>query len=637
MVCSACKRSSSTDCFIDALETIKQHYMFYKNALSSRDVELQSFKDRNEQLNKALEFLQKQQQPHKKFKGEHNENHFGTTQTKICNRNNNSIVPLSDLSITTDEDDADVASENSASNLNMALNSEQLFETSVISPAKPPPPAPAEPIQSSSEKVISPRAKLMPRRNKQRGENSQPAKERQALLEKSKSEIPPGKDTSSQPANKSWAMAFLKPSTFNSGGTTSKVVECKVGINRKPDKRVNLSLKKVNPSKVKQTILPFNTSRDSSVIESDICDDVIDASPVPTKASRSGKSWAHRSHQGSSSPTNNNSQANLKIEDSNNNQKPNETVDSIPIENIVFDFSPSKKSEPGTSSSSSPHPRNQLKAKQLDFHNNTTDCLALADDDQTTMMTTTSSGGCKSGDSSSVVILTPATQDIIFLDDTAAEFGDDINTLDLLADVQKRETEYLENLRRYESKSIEKQLKQEAKQSTKPPKEEKKHNFIKPVALIKKEKHSENLDETKDKSCLANDIQASTSSSSSKKPKFQNPLLDDEPSEEDEEEDVMPKPIIVKTEPLDKRKLSLKERFNIDCEECEKLLRLLPPTLSDREIEMHLDKCKYHNRLDYMRQNTPDNFWNPFILSFDENDPRNEILIDTRFKDKKGS
>ncbi|XP_005188935.4 J domain-containing protein DDB_G0295729 [Musca domestica] len=630
MVCLACKRSTETDCFIDALDTIKQHYLFYKNALSSRDAELQSVKERNERLNKALEFLQKQQeQPHKKFKANSNDDPL-IRQTqfkppKVCNNSDNSL----DISIDEDTDDG-VESEGSASNLNMALNSEQLFETSVVSPAKP---AAIEPLKSSSEIITSPRAKLVPRRNRQK-ENIKDAMEKQMVLEKSKSEC----NLKEQQANKSWTMAFLKPST--TVAVSSKSTDGKVGVTRKPDKRMNLSLKKTNPSKIRQTVLPFNTSKDSSVIESDVCEDIIDASPIASKSSRNGKSWAHRSQQNQSShnssspiPRHNNSNNNktdINIEDSNNHQKPDETVESIPIENIVFDFSPSKKTEASFSTSSCQN--NNLKAKQLDFHDESTNCLGVAGD-QTTMLM---SG--KSGDSSSVVILTPATQDIIFLDDTSNEFSD-INTMDLLADIQKHETEYMENLKKYETKSIEKQLKQDTKQPAKS-KEATKHNFIKPAALIKKEKQSQMLEETQKKTVIENEnLQASTSSS--KKSTFQNPLLSNDDTSEDEDEDAMPKPIIVKQEPCDMvvthKKLNLKERFNIDCEECEKHLRFLPPTLSDREIEMHLNNCKFHNRLDFMRQNTPENFWNPLILSFEANDPRNEVLIDTRFKNKKGN
>lgn len=68
-----------------------------------------------------------------------------------------------------------------------------------------------------------------------------------------------------------------------------------------------------------------------------------------------------------------------------------------------------------------------------------------------------------------------------------------------------------------------------------------------------------------------------------------------------------------------------------------KLINFLDKGLTDAQIRVHLDKCKRHNNNndEYMRQNTPQDFWNPFILSFQADDPRNEVLIDTRFKDKK--
>lgn len=86
--------------------------------------------------------------------------------------------------------------------------------------------------------------------------------------------------------------------------------------------------------------------------------------------------------------------------------------------------------------------------QQLNFtgdlgNDTTTDCVALPSSDQTVLS--------KSGDSSSVVLLTPATQDIIFLDDTDNDFSD-IDTMDLLADIRKHETAYMQNLKKYESK-----------------------------------------------------------------------------------------------------------------------------------------------------------------------------------------
>ncbi|XP_037827601.1 uncharacterized protein LOC119615666 [Lucilia sericata] len=59
MLCKACKRiaqpSEIEDCFEKAIDIIKHHYTFYKNALQQRDLELQQIKERNEKLNKALQ------------------------------------------------------------------------------------------------------------------------------------------------------------------------------------------------------------------------------------------------------------------------------------------------------------------------------------------------------------------------------------------------------------------------------------------------------------------------------------------------------------------------------------------------------------------------------------------------------
>lgn len=55
-------------------------------------------------------------------------------------------------------------------------------------------------------------------------------------------------------------------------------------------------------------------------------------------------------------------------------------------------------------------------------------------------------------DSSSVVILTPASQDIIFIDDTS-DLEHEIDTMDLLADMMKQgSADNLEKLKEYESK-----------------------------------------------------------------------------------------------------------------------------------------------------------------------------------------
>lgn len=116
----------------------------------------------------------------------------------------------------------------------------------------------------------------------------------------------------------------------------------------------------------------------------------------------------------------------------------------MPIENIVFDFSPSKKSDNNTICDSPA--TTKLSPKQLNFNKmadeSNMDCMATLHSDH-------SSGR---SDSSSVVILTPATQDVIFVDDTCTDVSD-VDTMDLLADIMKaNDTENLRNLQRYESK-----------------------------------------------------------------------------------------------------------------------------------------------------------------------------------------
>lgn len=97
------------------------------------------------------------------------------------------------------------------------------------------------------------------------------------------------------------------------------------------------------------------------------------------------------------------------------------------------------------------------------------------------------------------------------------------------------------------------------------------HNFIKPTTSIKQEKITQNLqDSTKHKE---NQVTNSTTAVSTSKQ--QNPLFstnDREYDDEEEEDDLMPKPFVVKQEPevaTTSKKLSFKERFNVDCDYCE--------------------------------------------------------------------
>ncbi|TMW50502.1 hypothetical protein DOY81_004430 [Sarcophaga bullata] len=287
------------------------------------------------------------------------------------------------------------------------------------------------------------------------------------------------------------------------------------------------------------------------------------------------------------------------------------------IDDIVFDFSPTKK----TDSTLNLNISKETKSKRLKFDTDiSTDCVALPNDDLGITDDKTQT--------SSVVILTPGTQDIIFVDDSCNEDGD-IDTMDLMADVMKKDnTEMLENLKKYESKIINKQQHNKLETFQKP--------MANPECLhnIKQEKITQNLMEEIEK------VNKIVPTNSSNKPinteKPQNPLFSSEnQNDETDDEDAMPKPFVIKQEPPDiNKKLSIKERFNIECAECEKLINFLDNRLTDEQIQQHLDKCKHHNA-ENLRQNTPDGFWNPFILSFQADDPRNEELVDTHLKDRK--
>ncbi|TMW50504.1 hypothetical protein DOY81_004432 [Sarcophaga bullata] len=274
MICKVCNKvpdpHNTEDCFEKALNTLQQHYNFYKNALHQQDVELKQVNDRNKKLLKALQLLQKSQQelpPNKRFRSSQqnsDDSWFG----------NNSDRAASDISLTDEEPVA-------APNLNMALNSEQLFDTSALSPGDN-----DTSIISSSEFVTSPRVKESPKRNKQHDEMLRLKDRNNKRLERTKSEWHTKERNS--PTEKSWATKFLKPSTAK---TTEKSVDIK-----KTDKRLCLSLKKTNPSKMKQSLIHFNKTKDNSNRETNNeGEDIIDASPmISTKNIKHSRSWAHR-------------------------------------------------------------------------------------------------------------------------------------------------------------------------------------------------------------------------------------------------------------------------------------------------------------------------------------------------------
>ncbi|BFF97699.1 uncharacterized protein DMAD_06064 [Drosophila madeirensis] len=202
-----------------------------------------------------------------------------------------------------------------------------------------------------------------------------------------------------------------------------------------------------------------------------------------------------------------------------------------------------------------------------------------------------------SSSSDSVVLLTPATQDIIFVNDSSedlAKFG----TMDVLAEIMKEDDDACSSaLLQYEQIMIDQQ----------------KQNQPKPTVQtaargIKNEPTTQpNEDQGNESTRFSEDIE-----------KY---MMEEDDKESDDE---IPRPIMVKEEP----KLSLKERFDIECKECEKFINFMAPHLNDEKIQLYLSTCKHFNDLNA----SPPGFWNPHMVSFAEDDPRNEVLIDDRFQ-----
>ncbi|EDW70460.1 uncharacterized protein CtIP isoform X1 [Drosophila virilis] len=200
-------------------------------------------------------------------------------------------------------------------------------------------------------------------------------------------------------------------------------------------------------------------------------------------------------------------------------------------------------------------------------------------------------------DTSSVVLLTPATQDIVFIDDSINE-ADTLNTMDFMEEAIKEDDKVsMTRLQEFEAKLIEKRKKEAAKVKTN----------TKPISV----KH-EPLTE------LQNDI----GNESTKLP--QDFDIDDQEEEEDEEEEIFPRPILVKQEP----DMSVKERYNIACPRCEKFIKFMGTNLNDEKIRRYLSNCRHERE---QENNTPAGFWNPHMISFSDDDPRNEVHVDRRF------
>ncbi|XP_020808929.1 uncharacterized protein LOC110184664 isoform X1 [Drosophila serrata] len=212
--------------------------------------------------------------------------------------------------------------------------------------------------------------------------------------------------------------------------------------------------------------------------------------------------------------------------------------------------------------------------------------------------------------SDSVVLLTPATQDIIFVNDSLEdpENVSKLGTMDVLAEIMKDDDDACSNaLRQFERNMIDQQ----------------KHNKENPSAIpitrpIKKEPISQlvEADLGNESTKLPEDIE-----------KYMKDIKDEDESKDSVEEEEFPRPIVVKNEP----ELTLKERYNINCAECEKFINFMGSNLTDEKIKDYLNNCRHVDA----RSSTPPGFWNPHMVSFAEDDPRNEVLIDNRFRDQR--
>lgn len=153
-------------------------------------------------------------------------------------------------------------------------------------------------------------------------------------------------------------------------------------------------------------------------------------------------------------------------------------------------------------------------------------------------------------DTSSVVMLTPATQEIVFIDDTIVETNHPLNTMDFMEEAIKEDDKVsLTRLQEFEAK------------------------------LIKDQKKAANTA----KSTITSATRASASTCVKKEPltEMQSGLgnestklpadFDLDEDMDEEEEEVFPRPIVVKKEP----EQSTKERYNINCVQCEKVKFLM--------------------------------------------------------------
>uniref|UniRef100_A0A1A9V550 Uncharacterized protein n=1 Tax=Glossina austeni TaxID=7395 RepID=A0A1A9V550_GLOAU len=546
MVCSICGKtlnnSDNDDCITIFLDELKLHYSALKKKLQEKDLEIQRLNEHVEYVNKRKCFENVKKEAKPSF-----ENLKQDSEADASN----------DMSLS-EEDSVKGA------NLNVALNSEQLFENSLLSPTQ--------------SEFISARSKLISKYNKQ-NESRRCLKDKNTKVSSKQNHVWHTKEQSNSSV-KSWASKFINPST-----PSPRKLNLKEAIAQKEALgKLSLSHRKIKPnsSKLKQaTIESLNVKKKRSA------QGVNDACAAVYKSPK----YMSCSHGRKGQQV-----ININSHSDHNESKNISYAVDLPIKEIVFDFSPTKKTDHPVNSSNL---HKKSISKQLQF---TADSNEKSTESATPSNVPSLFASNKPDDTCSVIMLTPAMQEVIFIDDESTDLAAD--TLGILADLQQNATNRLTHLSECENKNTQKYQNRE------------KATFI--------SKKKEIIKFSQDNQILSEEENVPT-----------NPLYYDEDDEEDD--DFMPRPIMIKKEPdedLSYNKPGLKELNSVDCKACKQHLRACGDRLTNQEIKRYLSKCSIHNK-PAVTHNTPEGFWNPHIMSFKENDPRNEVLIDTRFKDKK--
>ncbi|XP_067648147.1 uncharacterized protein CtIP [Eurosta solidaginis] len=82
-------------------------------------------------------------------------------------------------------------------------------------------------------------------------------------------------------------------------------------------------------------------------------------------------------------------------------------------------------------------------------------------------------------------------------------------------------------------------------------------------------------------------------------------------------------------------KISIKECFNIDCDECQKYIDFMGSNMRMTDIEAHLRRCTRHRSKNDCIPVTPPGYWNPLMPSFSDSDPRNKTLLEDPYLQRK--